>query len=385
MTIAVDLHLMIFGLVLGLSLISLVVHLALRWGSALGWLAASLLSVSVELLVLRYGPPSTLTTATVAVLVPASYVCAAQAVRLVTGLPLTGRRVALVSAMLVALSLVLLISPLPPTLQYVPFQLAGIFIFLDTMLALARRPGRGTLEHGLLALGFLILAGVILRVPMFPTLLGQPAPWAPFDSELFERSFIQGMGVFNTSFAVVVVALIVTKVIVSYRHSSERDGLTDLLNRRAFDALVDEPATSRGAIVMCDIDRFKAINDRFGHHAGDEVIRSLARMLGAEGYPAGRIGGEEFALLLPDAGLEGAITLAERIRAAFAALRHPAIGPTAQLSASFGVAPYDAGMPIRAAMRSADKALYRAKQSGRNRVDVARDERCVPQRILSAA
>ncbi|WP_459788699.1 GGDEF domain-containing protein [Alteriqipengyuania sp. 357] len=378
-------HLTIFGLILGLALVSMLVHLSLRRGSALGWLAAALLCVSVELLVLRYGALSSMGIAAVAILVPGSYVCAAQAIRHVTGLPLMSRRVAAGTAMLTGLSLALLTMPLPPTLQYVPFQLAGIFAFLDTMLALARMPKRNPLEQGLLALGLFILAGVILRVPMFPALLGEPTPWAIFDSELFARSFLQGMGVLNTGLALLVVALIVTKVIVGYRHSSERDGLTELLNRRAFDALVDQPASSHGAVVMCDIDRFKDINDRFGHHVGDEVIRSFANMLGRHGRHAGRVGGEEFALLLFDTSLEEAAALAEQIRNEFACLRHPAIGPATQLSASFGVAAFERGMSVRAAIRSADRALYTAKHTGRNRVTTAFEEDALPEPILSAA
>ena len=385
MAIAVDLHLTILGVIMGLILMSLLVHLTLRRGSALGWMAAGLLCVSVELLVLRYGTHLKMGVAAIAMLVPAIYFCAAQAIRQVTGLPLTGRCVVIGSAILTGASLVLMTMPIPPTLQYVPFQLASILIFLDATLALVRKRNRHVLETALVALCVIIIAGVILRVPMFPTLLGEPAPWAPFDSALFERIYIQCMGVLNTSLALLIVAQIVTRVIQGYRHSSERDGLTDLLNRRAFDALIDKPAGSRGAIIMCDIDRFKGINDRFGHHVGDEVIRSFACMLGQQGHHAGRVGGEEFALLLLDTSLEQAAQHAEGIRSAFNSLRPPEIGPSVQLSASFGVAPFKPGMPIRDAMKSADSALYAAKQSGRNRVTIAQHEGSAHKAILSAA
>ena len=385
MAIAVDLHLTILGVIIGLTLVSLLVHLTLRRGSALGWMAAGLLCVSAELLVLRFGAHSRLGIASIAMLVPAIYFCAAQAIRQVSSLPLTGPRVNAGVLVLIALSLVLLAMPVPPTVQYVPFQLASILVFLDTTLALARKRQRDALEHGLVVLGFLVLAGVILRVPMFPTLLDEPTPWAPFDSALFERIYIQCMGLLNTSFALLIVAQIVTKVIVGYRHSSERDGLTELLNRRAFDALISKPAASRGAIIMCDIDRFKGINDRFGHHVGDEVIRSFACMLGQKGHHAGRVGGEEFALLLLDTSLEQAVAHAEAIRSTFNSLGPPEIGPSVQLSASFGVAAFEPGVPIHEAMRSADRALYSAKQTGRNRVTIARGEACAREAVLSAA
>lgn len=385
MAIAVDLHLTIFGLVSGLSVVSLVVHLALRRGSALGWLAAALLCVAMEMLVLRYGARWALGVACVALLVPTIYYCAAQAVRHGVGLVPANARVTLGAVMLTSLSLVLMALPMPPTVQYAPFQLAAILVFLDATLALARKRKRHPLEDGLLALGFIVLAGIIVRVPMFPALVGEPTPWAPVDAAMFDRTFIQFMGLLTTGLALLIVARIVTRVIAGYRHSSERDGLTELLNRRAFDALIDKPTLSRGVIVMCDIDRFKGINDRFGHHAGDEVIRSFACLLSVHGDHAGRIGGEEFALLLLDVGLEEAAARAEAIRSAFDSLRHPAIGPAAQLSASFGVAAFEAGMPVRAAMRRADRALYAAKQSGRNRVAVAGDETALAESVLSAA
>ncbi|MBB3034646.1 GGDEF domain-containing protein [Alteriqipengyuania lutimaris] len=302
MAIAVDLHLMILGVIIGLLLVSSMVHLALRRGSALGWMAAALLCVSVELLILRYGTPSRLGVAAIAMLIPAIYFCASQAVRRGAGLPLTGHRVVLAATLLTALSLVLLAMPVPPTLQYMPFQLAGILVFFDTTLALARKRTRDSFENGLVALCFVIIAGVVLRVPMFPTLLGEPTPWAPFDAASFERVFIQCMGVLNTSFALLVLARIVTDVIAGYRHSSERDGLTELLNRRAFDAVVDTSAPSSGAIVMCDIDRFKTINDRFGHHVGDEVIRSFARMIGRRGEHAGASAGKSSRCCCPPRG-----------------------------------------------------------------------------------
>ncbi|NCP19252.1 MAG: GGDEF domain-containing protein [Erythrobacter sp.] len=385
MAIAVDLHLMILGLIFGLGLVSLLVHFSLGRGQALGWLASGLLCVAVELLVLRYGARSQLGAASLAMLVPAIYFCSSQAVRHATGLGPTSRRVTIGMIALAALSLLLLATSLPPTLQYVPLQLASIFVFLDTTLALARKHQRTPLEHGLLVLGFLVLAGVIVRVPLFPAMLGQPTPWAPLDAVLFERVFIQSMGVLNAGLAILLVARIVTTVIADYRHSSERDGLTELLNRRAFDALVDTPATARGAIVMCDIDRFKAINDSYGHHVGDEVIRSFAGMLSLHCDHAGRVGGEEFALLLLDSSHEEAVAQAEAVRRAFNRLSHPAIEPGTRLSASFGVAAFEAGSRIRDAMRSADRALYSAKRNGRNRVAVAEEAAPLPEAVLSAA
>ena len=385
MTIAVDLHLVTCGIVGLLSLVCLLVHLALGRGSSLAWLMAATLCVLVETLLFRYAGPSTVTAGLVAILVASAYFAASQAIGAACRLSATSRRITLCWVTLTALSLALLAFPVEPTVRYIPFQLAGILVFLDTIRRLARAPKRGVLENGMLVLGLLTVAGNIVRIPMFPALLGQPTPWAIASEDTFTLVFMPAMGLLTMCLVALVIARIVASVIGEYRHSAERDGLTELLNRRAFDALIDKPASSRGAIVMCDIDRFTAINDRFGHQAGDEVIRSFACMLSLHGDYAGRVGGEEFALLLLDTSLADAAEQAEGIRSAFDGMCHPAIGPSAQFSASFGVAAFEAGTSIRTAMRDADRALYSAKRNGRNLVTVAQGTAPLDEPLLSAA
>jgi diguanylate cyclase (GGDEF)-like protein len=154
------------------------------------------------------------------------------------------------------------------------------------------------------------------------------------------------------------------------------DGMTGIYNRRHFLALADREweRASRYrrpvSLLMIDIDLFKAINDRFGHQAGDKVIRhvaDLARGCKRDTDIIARIGGEEFALLLPETGLLQAQVVAERLR------REVADGPLAELAhsttISIGVASADdALMGIADLMKRADDALYRAKRSGRNKV-----------------
>ncbi|GAU86379.1 GGDEF domain-containing protein [Bosea sp. BIWAKO-01] len=123
-----------------------------------------------------------------------------------------------------------------------------------------------------------------------------------------------------------------------------------------------------GALVLCDIDHFKQVNDRYGHQAGDEIICAFAQLLERTGEAAARIGGEEFALLLPGQGASVAGELAGMVRARFHAAGHPLIAPDHRLSASFGVATYRAGEPLRDVFVRADAAIYRAKHEGRNRV-----------------
>lgn len=155
------------------------------------------------------------------------------------------------------------------------------------------------------------------------------------------------------------------------------DHLTGLANRRRFERQLDREVsrTLRYAhpfsLVMLDIDNFKCVNDTFGHHAGDEVIRGLGRVLqeGTRGIDlAARIGGEEFAILLVETGQSGALEVAERLRVA---IRDMIVTGVGQVSASFGVAECPIGGQTSSEMlNSADVALYEAKRSGRDRVVV---------------
>lgn len=162
---------------------------------------------------------------------------------------------------------------------------------------------------------------------------------------------------------------------------ANRDPLTDLFNRRYFqETIARETARCRRlsapmSLVLLDIDHFKAINDRFGHAMGDDVIRRLGALL-AESVRqedvACRIGGEEFALLMPAMPRDAAIQRADAVRARFARLRFEAeTGPiTATLSAGIATFPTDGDSPD-ALMREADRALYAAKHAGRNAVVTA--------------
>ncbi|HET9718606.1 MAG TPA: diguanylate cyclase [Solirubrobacteraceae bacterium] len=149
-----------------------------------------------------------------------------------------------------------------------------------------------------------------------------------------------------------------------------RDGLTGLFNRRAFDdrllALVDDGGS---VMLMIDADRFKSINDTFGHEAGDAVLVRIARAILQSVRPedfAARFGGDEFVVLLPQTNVTEAASIAERIRLAVAqAADEPAV------TISLGVAAVSENS--RLASQAADRALYRAKEAGRNAVTVGAD------------
>jgi diguanylate cyclase (GGDEF)-like protein/PAS domain S-box-containing protein len=162
------------------------------------------------------------------------------------------------------------------------------------------------------------------------------------------------------------------------REQAIRDPLTGLFNRRYLDEVImsEMARAERGryplSLVMCDIDHFKIINDNYGHLAGDEVLRAFSRLI--KQYSRGgdiicRYGGEEFLLVLPGMTREGAIARAEQLRLAFAAALMSYNATIIRATASFGVATYPAdGYDIDELIATADKALYTAKQSGRNRV-----------------
>jgi diguanylate cyclase (GGDEF)-like protein len=158
------------------------------------------------------------------------------------------------------------------------------------------------------------------------------------------------------------------------------DDLTGLVNRRRFlEALASEIVRAETfgtplSIVLADLDHFKLVNDRFGHHAGDELLRSFAGRVRAHLRDVdvpGRLGGEEFAILVPETAAAGAAAVAERLRRSLMGVPISAGDDSALVTASFGVAqlaPAESGDDL---LRRADVALYSAKRQGRNRVVVA--------------
>lgn len=161
---------------------------------------------------------------------------------------------------------------------------------------------------------------------------------------------------------------------------AHRDGLTELANRRHVEDLLNrdlaQPTSSlRFAVVLADLDHFKAINDRAGHAAGDDVLRAFAKTLDgssrSEDIPA-RWGGEEFLVLCRDTDAAGAKIFAERARTSFARLEIPEVG---RCSASFGIAMASPGDTVASLVARADAALYEAKNAGRNCTVIAASDR----------
>ncbi|MET0639005.1 MAG: GGDEF domain-containing protein [Hyphomicrobium sp.] len=157
-----------------------------------------------------------------------------------------------------------------------------------------------------------------------------------------------------------------------HKREAETDSLTGLLNRRAlFDRAFDMRASSTIVVIGLDIDHFKQINDIHGHSLGDVVLQCFADILTEtvrEGDFAARLGGEEFAVLLPDASLRTALLVAERIRKKYADRRFVSNGELFSSSVSVGISKLGNRGMLDELMVQADAALYVAKRSGRNRV-----------------
>ena len=168
-------------------------------------------------------------------------------------------------------------------------------------------------------------------------------------------------------------ALLQEQAAVMLRYHSDHDALSNCFNRRTFNEAMDQLAGGRSSVASCtflliDIDHFKAINDRHGHLVGDRVITQVAAELGRvldPGTPLFRYGGEEFAVMLADAGTEAGARLAEQLRDAVD--QGDFLG--VDVTVSIGVAQWQrADGSVALAVDRADRALYQAKDAGRNRV-----------------
>jgi diguanylate cyclase (GGDEF)-like protein len=154
---------------------------------------------------------------------------------------------------------------------------------------------------------------------------------------------------------------------------ADTDHLTQLLNRgalmrRARTAIDAASAAKPLAVLQIDIDHFKSINDRFGHDVGDLVIQCVSGVLRESGAVAGRLGGEEFALLMPGQNLGSAAVLAHRIRSRCAGTAVPGYAGDLRFTVSIGLSEWSEGDGVDTLLKRADLALYAAKKAGRDRV-----------------
>ncbi len=181
----------------------------------------------------------------------------------------------------------------------------------------------------------------------------------------------------------IIFLLVSERTVSAHKTAASIDPLTGLLNRRGFGEATSrmierEAKAGRPVTVMIfDIDHFKSVNDRFGHAAGDDVLKVFAHSVVSSLRVTdlvGRVGGEEFAALLPCA-IDEALLAAERVREAFEASGVAVDDEPLATTVSIGVAGGPANTELEVLMASADTALYQAKRGGRNRIEVAAEQR----------
>ena len=258
---------------------------------------------------------------------------------------------------------------------------AGIFVLMTAALLALRHVRDSMLREVRLYLqaGFGTLAGLalartllfVLPLPLPPALVAQLGAVASAVTTIMLLAVVTGLALLMTS-----------RMNEALAQLTVRDPLTGVFNRRGLDdAAVTTLSFARRlgrptGLLACDIDRFKSVNDTYGHAEGDRVLQDFAQLLGGQfpaADPVGRLGGEEFAVLLPGAGDEQALEAAQRLRAVVEQhVFRLADGRPLQLTVSIGVATQPtAEIGWDDLLRRADAALYQAKAQGRNRCVLA--------------
>ncbi|MBI3367839.1 MAG: GGDEF domain-containing protein [Burkholderiales bacterium] len=282
-----------------------------------------------------------------------------------------------IATLLPALALIAAVGPGEDraSLRIVSAYAAQALIVLRTMMTI--RPALAD-EFGRFAMRCLVIPGALISVTMAALAIRQAVHWHQALEIQRETSanvglmliYLTGSAVFSFGF----IALVTQRLTARLRDASMRDPLTNLYNRRAMTEALERlwALQRRGgtplAVLLIDIDHFKRINDQHGHAAGDKALIRVARLLQAHLRTedvAGRIGGEEFLLLLPNAQAEQARALAERLRK----LTHAdPMGTTVSIGIALARAD---DLAAQLLVQRADAALYKAKAAGRDRIEMA--------------
>jgi len=229
-------------------------------------------------------------------------------------------------------------------------------------------------RYGNIGDGIIACAALVMLVGMPLAIQRHLQPTADAGAQVL------ALGVYSTAYTLVAIGFLAS-VLIEYQqhlsHLATEDPLTRLLNRRGLEDALQvslAQASRRGlptAAIMVDIDHFKKVNDSFGHELGDQVIRQVADTIGRLSRATdvvARTGGEEFLLILPDTDLTSARLLAERIRSTIGERPLVVDGQRIAITISAGVASVTGNTDLDELGQEADRALYLAKRSGRNRV-----------------
>ena len=225
-----------------------------------------------------------------------------------------------------------------------------------------------------------VLHGFVLMLPILIGVYMRPYD-ANFSTSIWVTVFSVELVLYAICTVFVIFMLVSDRTVAAHKNAASTDPLTGLFNRRGFaeacsrvierEAIAGRPVT----VMIFDIDHFKSINDRFGHPAGDEILKLFAVVIASNlrlSDLSGRIGGEEFAALLPCA-LEEGVIVADRMRQVFEASNIVCDEGPVETTVSIGVAGGPAGTELEVLLAAADTALYQAKRGGRNRVEAAEE------------
>lgn len=287
-------------------------------------------------------------------------------------------------AVLLVLSLVDIIvivgMPRDSALRSVLYQLPYFAIYGLGMVTILRHGRRQMLDQALAVL-FALSALHFLVKPLLAQAMGTGASARVYIASNY-AAFSQSIsGMLMLAIGILLLLVIVRDTMAEITERSETDKLSGLLNRRGFEDRADRLIASTrrmglpGAMIVADLDLFKTINDSLGHEAGDRVIAAFAAILvktAGTRSVMGRMGGEEFVVFIPGADLPTARLYAETVRTSFGGMAIDDLDLPQRLSASFGVAPLMPADSLSDLLRRADAALYEAKETGRDKVCVAR-------------
>jgi len=266
------------------------------------------------------------------------------------------------------------------------YQLPYFAIVLMALTVVLRFAHRKALDVGLLILFALSSLQYLLK-PFAAVLMGSGDSAQAYIGTTYAALSQSTGAMLLIANGLLMLLIIVRDAMAEITARSETDTLSGLLNRRGFEDRADRLLATAlragvpGAMVVADLDHFKAINDSHGHEAGDRVIRAFAEMLvdkANEHAVIGRLGGEEFAVFIPGANLPAARHYAEGVRTGFSGLAIADLGSACRVSASFGIARFEAGDSLSDLLRRTDAALYAAKKGGRDRVCVAESDAEMP-------
>jgi len=293
-----------------------------------------------------------------------------------------GRKPNLPGLLLGAMVWVAAVMMLKPEASAIRFMIGAAIVAVYAALTAAQlwSERRKTLQRRWPAIVVPVLHGLVLMLPILLGGLLRPHDDA-FASSIWVTVFSIELVLYAVATVFVIFMLVSERVVTAHKTAASTDPLTGMFNRRGFaeaTSRVIEREANAGrpvTVLIFDLDHFKSINDRFGHSAGDEILKLFATVVLSTlriTDLSGRVGGEEFAALLP-CPLEEGVIAAERVREAFADSGIVVEDEPVDTTVSIGVAGGPAGTELEVLLAAADSALYQAKRNGRNRVETAEE------------